>query len=334
VQQRYEIKGIKPLKKGLARWIYVHSADLLGMIPFSWIRQQYSASTILPFYHAVSDLSPPHLQYLYPIRSRVEFAKDLDFLLENYEPVRPGEDLKSVLSVRGSRQRVLLSFDDGLSECHRYVAPILEERNIQAVFFINTAFLDNRALFFRYKLSLILAKLNSAGINDAVISEIRQMLGLKKKNDLAGRIMELKYDQVCLIDQLAETLNLSFADYLERERPYMSIDQILDLHRRGFIVGAHSDDHPLYAELTEEEIIRQTKRSSEIMQTIVPEDLKLFSFPFTDYGIGSDVIRRMRDEKIFDYCFGCAGTRGISPAENSDGIGSKERQGRAKRTNC
>lgn len=297
------------MRKNLARWIYAHSADLLGVIPYSWIRQLYRETTILPFYHAVSDFSPPHLRYLYPIRSQVDFKRDLDFLLEHYEPVRPGDDLKSILSGRGPRQRFLLSFDDGLIECHRYIAPILEERNIQAVFFINTAFLNNRALFFRYKLSLILVKLNSVGVHDAALSEARLVLGLKKKDDLSGKIMELKYDQEYLIDQLADILNISFADYLQRERPYMSIDQILDLHRRGFIVGAHSDDHPLYADLTKEEIIRQTKKSSEIMQSIVPEDLKLFSFPFTDYGVGSDVIRRMKAEKIFDYCFGCAGLR-------------------------
>ena len=47
------------------------------------------------------------------------------------------------------------ALDDGLSGCHRYIAPLLRKKGIPASFFLNNRFIDNKSLFYRYKASLL-----------------------------------------------------------------------------------------------------------------------------------------------------------------------------------
>jgi hypothetical protein len=54
-----------------------------------------------------------------------------------------------------------LSFDDGLSACYDTIAPILLRKGVPATFFLNPAFIDNKALMFRYKISLCLNALDT-----------------------------------------------------------------------------------------------------------------------------------------------------------------------------
>jgi len=293
----------------IGKWVFSISAELLCLVPFVWTRRLYRGPTIFPFYHAVSDKSLPHIEYLYPIRSIAEFKKDLDFLQRHYEPIRLGEEWDSFQLRKGKKQRMLLSFDDGLRECHQHIAPILEHRNIQAVFFVNSGFIDNEDLFYRYKLSIIWGKLKDFSKYDMAVSQIMKKLEINKAKEIPKRLMSLQHEESELIDELASLLNISFADYLENEQPYMTTEQLKDLKKRGFLIGAHSEDHPLYYKLSEQEILRQTKVSCETIKAFFPEEKILFSFPFTDYGVGSKLVRKMKQERLFDFCFGCAGLR-------------------------
>ena len=124
---------------------------LLRQMPHS-----LSGQVVFPFYHAVSDVPLQHLAHLYPIRTRKAFERDLDFLLSHFEPVSMKEVLAHPEEKRGGRLRMVLSFDDGLAQCHEVVLPILQKKGVPAVFFLNNDFIDNRGLFYRYKVSLLL----------------------------------------------------------------------------------------------------------------------------------------------------------------------------------
>ena len=111
---------------------------------------------IAPFYHLVSDEKVPHIEHLYPVKTAREFAADLDFLLENFRPLDFFEFKKLALAgEQPARPSFFLSFDDGLREFHDVVAPILLQKGVSAMCFLNSDFIDNRGLFFRYKASLL-----------------------------------------------------------------------------------------------------------------------------------------------------------------------------------
>ncbi len=260
---------------------------------------------ILPFYHSVSDKALPHIQHLYLGKNKESFSKDLDFLLKEFSPIGL-DDLFEV--ARGNRQlskpSFLLSFDDGLSEFHSIIAPILLQKGIPAVCFLNSKFVDNKDLFFRYKASLLI----DAFVNNPMLikqSEFANFTFLEIKT----KILAVKYDNKDKLDTWAENIQLDFDDFLANQKPYLTSDQIKTLIEQGFYFGAHSKDHPEYQYLSLEEQLRQTKESVEFVQNKFNLSQKTFSFPFTDYGVSKQFFNQIASENIAELTFGCAGQK-------------------------
>lgn len=106
---------------------------------------------VCPYYHTVSDTPLPHINPLYRHRTIAQFREDLDWLLAHYKPIQWYEiDAYE----RAQKPAFCLTFDDGLKEFYTIVAPILEEKKIPCVCFLNSAFVDNKGLMFRYQETL------------------------------------------------------------------------------------------------------------------------------------------------------------------------------------
>ena len=106
---------------------------------------------ICPYYHTVSDTPLPHLHSLYKPRSINEFKADLDWLLAHYKPIK-WSDIDYYEQTK--QPAFCLTFDDGFKEFYTIVAPILIEKRIPCVCFLNSAFLDNQAMLERCKKAL------------------------------------------------------------------------------------------------------------------------------------------------------------------------------------
>src|SRR5690606_834826 len=114
----------------------------------------------LPFYHTISDLPTPHISNLYPVRNTKIFEKDLDTICSHFDPI----SIERLFEIVDKNEQVKnpvfhLTFDDGLKEVQEIIAPILERKGIPATIFINSAFVDNKSLFYRHKVSLLIEEL-------------------------------------------------------------------------------------------------------------------------------------------------------------------------------
>jgi len=225
-----------------------------SLIPVSLLIKLSGKRTIYPFYHIVSDTPPAHTKHLYPIRSIKQFEKDLDFLQKHF--------IASELNSENNKKQFVLSFDDGLSEVYKIIAPILKKRNIPAIFFINSGFVDNKDIFKNF------------------------IVNLKNGNP-----------------------KFNVKEYLKDKKPYMTIEQIKELKNQGFIIGAHSINHPLFSEINEDEQIRQIKESVDFITENFKEEQKLFAFPFTDNGIKDRFFKTIFENNIVDFTFGTAGIK-------------------------
>lgn len=242
----------------------------------------------MPFYHIVSNQPCPHIKHLYRVKTENEFEADLDFLLQHYLPISAA-DLNDVLNGKYNGKRIfLLTFDDGLRECYDVIAPILLRKGIPAIFFLNSDFIDNRALMFRYKVSLLIEQLNNTN------------------PQLSQQLKEQRSDSQ-LIQQTAEQLQYSFDDFLKTQQPYLTTTQIQVLQKQGFTIGAHSLNHPYYEDITLKEQLNQTLDSLAALQQQFGIKEKLFAFPFTDYGVKQDFFEATITAQKIDFSFGGAG---------------------------
>lgn len=255
---------------------------------------------IFPFYHIVSDDAPIHIKNLYRAKSQKEFIEDLDFLLQYYEPMDLS-DVKSFLNQDKNRTKpgFYLSFDDGLSEMYHVVRPILLRKGIPAAFFCNTGFIDNKDMFFRYKISILIEE-----ILKLQPSAVKNLEALLQTQDIKSYLLSLKYGDINTINSMANILNIRFDDYLNENHPYMATSQLAEMKNDGFDIGAHSIDHPLYADLDEKDQLLQTEESLDIIQKLFSKDDRIFAFPFTDFGVKASFFDRVSADIIF-------GTAGI-----------------------
>jgi peptidoglycan/xylan/chitin deacetylase (PgdA/CDA1 family) len=240
---------------------------------------------IIPFYHVVSDEECPHIRHLYGYKSVKRFEEDIDYLARHYQPV--GADaLPDIVAGKYKGKRImLLTFDDGLRQMYDIVAPILLRKGIPAVFFLNTDFIDNKGLMFRYKASLAW---------DLVTD----------KQKLTNAISDTQ-----VMEQLTSVITDRFAVFLREYKPYMTTTQIQSLLSEGFTIGAHSSSHPYYEYLSLDEQLDETLGSLDILAKDFGITQRLFAFPFTDHGVSKSFFDRIFAEGKVDFSFGGAGIK-------------------------
>ena len=267
---------------------------------------------LIPLYHSVNDFTPDHIKNLYSLRSVKQFRSDLDFILKHFEPISVDQLISHIQNHEPVKKNsFILTFDDGLRELKDLIAPILLQKGIQAIFFVNTAFVDNKDLFYRYKASLIIEHL--ASLNQKNLGDISEILNIKSQNKglIVTAILKINYLNKYLLDDIANKLHFSYEQFLKTTKPYLSLDDLKDLQQKGFAIGAHSVDHPEYFNLALDDQLKQTVESVNWLKEKINPKYNLFAFPFTDYGISKTFFDSVYDnsELNLNLSFGCAGIK-------------------------
>ncbi|MDR1337174.1 MAG: polysaccharide deacetylase family protein, partial [Tannerella sp.] len=125
------------------------------------------------------------------------------------------------------------------------------------------------------------------------------------KQALLSGILALPYSERHLLDTVASLLEVDFQAYLDKNRPYLTVSELKEMQEKGFTVGAHSIDHPPFAELDESEQIRQAVESCHFVKETFHEPAAYFSFPFSDEKINGSFFERI-DSQV-ELTFGITG---------------------------
>jgi peptidoglycan/xylan/chitin deacetylase (PgdA/CDA1 family) len=290
----------------LSKRIYYGASSFL---PTGGLKRIVPRTTLLPYHHLVSDSDVLHVKHLYSYKNIAQFTEDLEHLLKYFRPVAVSEVVDAVASGRKMPENAfLLSFDDGFREVYDVIAPILSSRGVPAIFFINPAFLDNRELFYRCKISLVIEGLNQKKNNGTVLTASAAILGKAASStfeELVAAVKKITQLDKGLLESLAVLLELSFDDYLRENKPFLTTDQVRQLSGKGFSIGAHSWDHPYYQLVSPEEQQRQTMDSIRYVKDHFSPPFDLFSFPHSDQVLPDSFFQRLREkEGDIDLFFG------------------------------
>lgn len=280
--------------------------NAIDFIPLKFL-QHIASRGVIPVYHSVSNNEVSHLKYLFKVKTVRQFEDDLDRLLKVYKPI-DAETLVSRVKNEGRirKKEFFLTFDDGLRECIDVIAPILLKKGIPAAFFVNNEFVDNKALFFRHKVSAMIDHILHAGEKFSTSFTV-------KYGDPQLYLKSLTYSDTTLLEEMAKKIGFSENDYLKDNSPYMTTSQIIKLSSYGFSIGAHSVNHPRYDGISLEEQIFQTQSSLNFVKHLVNQDNKLFAFPFSSVGV--DV--RLYDSIDAEQCDLFFGTSGGAKSETN-----------------
>ncbi len=266
---------------------------------------------IVPVYHAVSDQPPLHLKGLYFLRSRTEFGREMDSLLRHWQPLTLDELISGIQNGGFSKPSFHLTLDDGLREVAETIAPVLLQKGIPATIFVNPSFVGNQDLFYRFKAQVLvnLEKGFSSSLKNELVAYCR------KENifmhSLHDTLQSINYRDRHHLDALAAIAGMDFSHYLGSQRPYLTKDELKYLVAKGFTIGGHSLDHPVFREIDLNEKIRQSVESVRYARHTFLQSNGSFAFPFTDDGVGMDFFAQLVYVygKAVNITFGTAGLK-------------------------
>jgi peptidoglycan/xylan/chitin deacetylase (PgdA/CDA1 family) len=260
---------------------------------------------IFPFYHSVSNTPLPHIKHLYNIKSISQFENDIQFYLKYFKPLTLNELIEVVRgNMKVTQPSFFLSFDDGLAEVYSNILPILKKYTVPAAIFLNSAFVDNKDLFYRYKASILV----DAYRNDFK-TELSNYCGFQMNLERFKKfVLSIQYAEKDKLDEIAELMHIDFNEYLKTNQPYLTSYQIEELKNNDFYIGAHSIDHPDFHSITDVEKVRQVEESVRFVQNKFNIDYRIFSFPFHDHNLEKNFFEEMHKKEI-DLSFGTSGLK-------------------------
>jgi peptidoglycan/xylan/chitin deacetylase (PgdA/CDA1 family) len=278
-----------------------HAACRLA--PSAVLHRVMNIDVIVLMYHVVSDEILPHVAHLYPYKTPAEFALDMDYLKVNYHILSFQECERGDGRRGGWQPAVLLTFDDGLSECFDIVRPILLQRRIPCTFFVTTSFIDNQILFYRHTVSLCIESMRQIGFigrePQQMLEEINSRCGchVRTEEEFTRWIKSLKHTDENTIESVCDIVNVNPRNFLRERQPYLTTRQLAQLAADGFTLGGHGKQHAELAELGDPALIEtEIVESCEHVRRIAGTGRVPFAFPFTGRRVSrallQDIVRR------------------------------------------
>lgn len=254
----------------------------------------FKQKAIFPYYHIVSDNKVPHINNLYNFKNIDQFKNDLDFLIKNYNSLDPN----TLCDNKKPKNSFLLSFDDGLQEIYSVIYPILKEKNIKAVFFINPDFVDNKKSLYKHDLSIIIDHLKNNQSSQETIIEFKMLFSseISSNIEIIKELRKVNFSNRKKVEKAAKILKVDIPKYLLEEQPYISSEEIKKMIADGFYFGAHTMSHPPLKEL---DFIDQKKEiidSIDFMKSKFNINYSFFAFPFSDKFISKKLL-----DELFSY---------------------------------
>tara|TARA_Y100001970_G_scaffold293438_1_gene440207 strand:- start:13956 stop:14966 length:1011 start_codon:yes stop_codon:yes gene_type:complete len=233
------------------------------------------------FYHTVTDNKR---NYYFNSFNIATFKKQIKFFKKHYNIISLNEAIERANNNKSLEKCLVITFDDGFSECYTTIAPILLEENISATFYVISDVIDNADMMWRNKLIYLESCLDKKKIN-----KIKQAFSNKYKNIL--HIIDkslLEFSDYWNYLSIKNNVNIIWdivsdeplKDFLEKNKPYLTSSQIIDLHNSGFTIGSHSKSHPRFNVLKLNEI--KDEISGSINTIFEKTNIKVdsFSYPF------------------------------------------------------
>ncbi len=200
------------------------------------------------------------------------------------------------------RDLCLMTFDDGLREHYADVTPILEEEQIQGLFFLITSCLEDHAVAPVHMNHFLMASLGFETYRVAFEKTVRELGSASKssmtatdaactseptrsirKKSRASNISSISFCPPKLRDSAVKVL---FQQYLGDEAAfgaelYLNWQEARDMQRAGMVIGGHTHEHrPLSTLRYSEQSADLRKNWALIQKHLIPQEIWPFSYPY------------------------------------------------------
>lgn len=180
------------------------------------------------------------------------------------------------------KRATLVTFDDGYRDNFTQAAPILKQYGVPAIYFISTAAIKTRELFWWDKLAWILKQTwadratlfgsaldLSAGGRQQVLQCLTEHF---KRTDASTRRL--------LLQELQQELKVDSVPHEIADSTWMTLEQVCTLKDYGISVGCHTVSHPCLSRLDPEAQEQELQQSKTELESWTGRACVSVAYPF------------------------------------------------------
>ena len=240
------------------------------------------------FFHYIRkyNRSYPYFNFLHENNFKKIITSKIDKL------IKIGDEIDT----KYKKKKYIFSFDDGLKD-HLFASNILKKKNILGIFFINTVPIIEKKILNVHKLHLIFGRFKSEEIikelyniesinleNIKIPSSKRYQLENSLDKDHINKIkLKVFLNQNKNFFLINKLFNFFFSKLTQKkilEKFYLSRDDIIDIDRKGMIIGGHSHSHKLLSSLSFKDQNKEIKKNIHYLSKILKKKIDFFASPW------------------------------------------------------
>lgn len=216
---------------------------------------------------------------------------------------------------------ILITFDDGLKEQYELALPVLDRLGIPAILYLNTQNIAEKKISLVAKIHLLLTSMPFEEYKDNILLQARQQFGKGiELVDKAKAIAHYNYDTeeravvkaflnfVLNFDEQSRIIGKLFEEVFPGEEKkicnelYLSHEQVIDLHKRGYL-GSHSHRHIPLGLYSEQEIEKDITVSYNTLKDITGGSPFSISYPYGSYDASGINVQEIAKKAGFRFGF-------------------------------
>ncbi|WP_448565127.1 polysaccharide deacetylase family protein [Thalassotalea ganghwensis] len=173
---------------------------------------------------------------------------------------------------------VCLTIDDGYRDSYDYIFKTLQEEKLKATFFISTQGLSSGGLWDEEIYHAIfnapehIQSINIAG-DVYKIDSFENKIASRYQLTEFSKYLSLK-ERTEIVDEIKKQTSSEF-----RLNYFLNDEHIKEMHLAGMTIGAHTHSHPILLQENDDLAIEEIKKSKEILEKIIGEEVIYFAYP-------------------------------------------------------
>jgi peptidoglycan/xylan/chitin deacetylase (PgdA/CDA1 family) len=228
------------------------------------------------------------------------FEKHICYLSKNYNII-PLERLQD-LNIDNA---CVITFDDGWADNFHYAYPILKRYDAPATIFLSTGFIGSHEWPWPDRISYFAMSATDACFRDmvklhaakGVIHDADRIIRLRRDlaaEDLIAHLKQIPHDRLIEIMHSTDMLLKPLIGDLHARKPWMTWDEVREMHKGGISFGAHTHNHVILTNCNEKDAENEIVLSKGMLSERLGVPVSMFSFPNGDYNEKHlEILRRL-----------------------------------------
>jgi peptidoglycan/xylan/chitin deacetylase (PgdA/CDA1 family) len=301
------------LTEALDRWgllRLVNAARRAGLFP-------YGGLTVLAYHRVLPEGAVGELDPEMNDATPEELDAQMAHLRQVFTPV-------SLDEVREARRQgrplppdsVLVTFDDGYVDNFEIAFPILRRHGIRAAFFVATAAVRDRQLFWWERVHLLISRASAVRLRiDYPRPEELDLSTARARRRAITRVCQIVkrhygLDVERFLNAIAAACGTSWSAAEGRargDRALLTWDQLREMRAAGMAVASHSHAHFGLETLTPAALAADLTASRDALEAELGEPVRTIAYPFGHSVVATPPVRRAVAEAGFDLGFRLGG---------------------------